>query len=86
MAGEQEHSKTVWIAFAANALIAVVKGLAGVLGGSSALLSEAAHSVADTSNQGLLQVSLKRSNRPPARATRSATARSGSSGCCSRRC
>jgi cation diffusion facilitator family transporter len=65
MAGEQEHSKTVWIAFAANALIAVVKALAGVLGGSSALLAEAAHSVADTSNQGLLQVSLKRSNRPP---------------------
>ena len=65
MAGEQEHAKTVWIALAANAAIAVVKGLAGILGGSSALLAEAAHSVADTSNQGLLQVSLKRSRRPP---------------------
>jgi cation diffusion facilitator family transporter len=65
VAGEREHARTVWIAFGANALLAVVKAAAGVLGGSSALLAEAAHSVADTSNQGLLQVSLKRSQRPP---------------------
>jgi divalent metal cation (Fe/Co/Zn/Cd) transporter len=46
--------KTVLVAVAANATIATVKGVAGVLSGSSALLAEAAHSVADTTNQLLL--------------------------------
>jgi cation diffusion facilitator family transporter len=61
---QQESSRTVWVAIAANAAVAVVKGGAGLLAGSSALLAEAAHSVADTANQGLLMVSLKRSDRP----------------------
>jgi cation diffusion facilitator family transporter len=63
--GQQESTKTVWVAIAANAAIALVKAVAGVIGGSSALVAEAAHSVADTSNQGLLLVSLHRSERPP---------------------
>ena len=61
---QSESSKTVWVAIAANAAITVVKAVAGVVAGSSALLAEAAHSVADTSNEGLLMVSLKRSERP----------------------
>jgi cation diffusion facilitator family transporter len=52
--------KTVLIALAANAAIAVVKGIAGVLSGSAAMLAEAAHSVADTANQGFLLVSIQR--------------------------
>ena len=63
--GQAESTRTVWVAIVANAAIAVVKAFAGVLGGSSALVAEAAHSVADTSNQGLLMLSLRRSERPP---------------------
>src|SRR5919201_3681721 len=60
-----ESAKTVWYAVAANAAIAVAKGVAGAFTGSSALLAEAAHSVADTSNQGMLRVSLSLGERPP---------------------
>jgi cation diffusion facilitator family transporter len=60
-----ESTKTVWYAVVANAAIAVVKGVAGALTGSSALLAEAAHSVADTANQGMLRVSLGLGERPP---------------------
>jgi cation diffusion facilitator family transporter len=56
---------TVWVAFAVNASIAVLKGFAGALTGSSATLAEAAHSVADTANQGLLRLSLSLAERPP---------------------
>jgi cation diffusion facilitator family transporter len=57
--------KTVLVAVAANATVATVKGVAGALSGSSALLAEAAHSVADTSNQLLLLVSIGLGERPP---------------------
>src|SRR5437588_11403275 len=57
--------KTVLIAVAANATIAAAKGVAGVLSGSSALLAETAHSVADTTNQLLLLISIGRGQRPP---------------------
>src|SRR5919202_5836272 len=57
--------KTVLVAVAANATIAVVKGVAGLVSGSSALLAEAAHSVADTSNQLLLLVSIGLGEREP---------------------
>jgi cation diffusion facilitator family transporter len=56
--------KTVWYAIAANAAIAVVKAGAGLFTGSSALLAEAAHSVADTVNQVMLRVSLTLGERP----------------------
>src|SRR5437867_1299715 len=55
--------KTVLTALAANAAIAVVKVIAGVLSGSAAMLAEAAHSVADTGNQGFLLVSIQRGER-----------------------
>ena len=57
--------KTVLVAVAANATIATVKGVAGVVSGSSALLAEAAHSVADTTNQLLLLVSIGLGEREP---------------------
>jgi cation diffusion facilitator family transporter len=56
---------TVWIALVVNASIAVLKGLVGAVTGSSAALAEAAHSVADTTNQGLLRLSLSLGERPP---------------------
>ena len=57
--------KTVLIALAANACIAVVKLAGGLLSGSTALLAEAAHSCADTTNQAFLLVSIKLSQREP---------------------
>ena len=61
---EDESTLTVVVAILANFGIAIAKGIAGVLSGSAAMLSEAAHSVADTTNQGLLLVAVHRSNKP----------------------
>ncbi|MGK5553883.1 cation diffusion facilitator family transporter [Actinomadura kijaniata] len=59
-----ETTKTVMIAGAANLVLAVTKLIAGALAGSSAMLAEGAHSIADTLNQGFLLASLRRSERP----------------------
>jgi divalent metal cation (Fe/Co/Zn/Cd) transporter len=53
------------VALTANAVIAVAKLGAGLMTGSSAMLAEAAHSVADTVNQAFLRVSLSLSARKP---------------------
>ena len=58
-------TKVVYAAAAANFLIATTKFVAGALSGSSAMLSEAIHSLADTGNQLLLLHGLKRSQLPP---------------------
>ena len=57
--------RTVMIALVANAIIAVAKLAAGVMTGSSAMLAEAAHSIADTVNQAFLRVSLTLGARQP---------------------
>lgn len=67
MAEGDESRLTVLVAGGANLAIALAKGVAGVLSGSSAMLAEAAHSVADTLNQGFLLTALQRSRRPPDR-------------------
>jgi cation diffusion facilitator family transporter len=55
---------TVLLALGMNALIAVAKLLVGAVTGSSAMLAEGAHSVADTVNEVFLLTSLRRSIRP----------------------
>jgi cation diffusion facilitator family transporter len=55
---------TVLLAGSANLMIALAKLGAGLLAGSSAMLSEAAHSFADTLNQAFLLAALRRSDRP----------------------
>lgn len=55
---------TVLVALAANLVIAAAKAVGGLITGSPALLSEAAHSVADSMNEVFLLASLKRSHRP----------------------
>ncbi|MFJ8922856.1 cation diffusion facilitator family transporter [Streptomyces sp. NPDC102415] len=56
---------TVLVALGANLVIAAAKGVGGFLSGSPALLSEAAHSVADSVNEVFLLAALGRSRRPP---------------------
>ncbi|MFE6171565.1 cation diffusion facilitator family transporter [Streptomyces sp. NPDC056464] len=55
---------TVLVALAANLVIAVAKAVGGLIAHSPALLSEAAHSVADSMNEIFLLAALRRSRRP----------------------
>ncbi len=61
---DEESTGTVLTALAANLGIAIAKITAGVLSGSSAMLAEGAHSVADTTNQVFLLISLRVSRKP----------------------
>ncbi|WP_330260883.1 cation transporter [Streptomyces murinus] len=63
-ASDRRTRVTVLVALAANLLIAVAKAVGGVISGSPALLSEAAHSVADSFNEVFLLAALRRSRRP----------------------
>jgi cation diffusion facilitator family transporter len=59
--------KVIYAALAGNSFIAVTKFAASAYTGSSAMLSEAIHSVVDTGNQLLLLMGLARAKRPPDR-------------------
>jgi len=54
----------IYAALAGNGIIAVVKFIASAYTGSSAMFSEAIHSIVDTGNQILLLYGIKRSERP----------------------
>ncbi|MFE1379305.1 cation diffusion facilitator family transporter [Streptomyces sp. NPDC058740] len=64
MAENGESTFTVIVAAMANLGIAAAKAVAGVVSGSSAMLSEAAHSLADTVTEFMLLTALKRSEKP----------------------
>lgn len=64
MTKEQSPKKSVFMALFANCAIAVAKTVAAIISGSSAMLAEALHSFADTGNQGLLLLGMKRAERP----------------------
>jgi cation diffusion facilitator family transporter len=55
----------VYAAITGNTLVAITKFIAAWLTGSSAMLSEAVHSVVDTSNQLLLLHGIHRAEKPP---------------------
>jgi cation diffusion facilitator family transporter len=59
-----ESRITVTLALGVNLAVTATKVVAGVLGGSSAMLSEGAHSVSDTVNELFLVASVGRSERP----------------------
>ena len=48
-----DSRKTVPVALSANAVIAVAKAAGGLMSGSAAMLAEAGHSLADTTNPGV---------------------------------
>ncbi len=56
--------KVIYAALVGNGLIAITKFAASAYTGSSAMLSEAIHSVVDTGNQGLLLYGLRRARQP----------------------
>ena len=57
-------TRAILAAFAGNLAIAITKGIAAAMTGSGALLAETAHSIADSLNQILLYVGLRRSAQP----------------------
>ncbi len=59
-----ESTLTVLLALAANLGVGVLKLIAGLITGSGALLSEAAHSAGDSATELLLLTALRRSTRP----------------------
>ncbi|HKJ37095.1 MAG TPA: cation diffusion facilitator family transporter [Solirubrobacterales bacterium] len=63
--GHGESGGAILAAFLANLGIAVAKAIGFVITGSSALLAESIHSVADSSNQALLFLGGRRAQRPP---------------------
>src|SRR5436853_6846121 len=62
--GSNESARTILIALAANVVIAIAKLITGLISGSTALLAEAAHSLADAANEVLLGISLRRAAVP----------------------
>jgi len=58
-------STTVWAAVVGNLLVAITKIVAAAISGSSAMVSEAVHSVVDTGNEALLLYGMRRSRRGP---------------------
>ena len=56
--------KVIYAALAGNCLIAITKAVAAIMTGSSAMLSEAIHSGADTGNEILLLYGLRRARMP----------------------
>src|SRR6266704_2421073 len=60
----RESARTILVALAANVVIAIAKLISGLISGSTALLAEAAHSLADASNEVFLGISLRRAAAP----------------------
>ncbi|MGH9341770.1 MAG: cation diffusion facilitator family transporter [Acidobacteriota bacterium] len=63
MAGRKSYTY-IYVALIGNGLIAIAKFIAAALTGSSAMIAEGIHSVVDTSNQGLMLLGVKLSQRP----------------------
>ena len=65
MSSGANSTKSILYALVANGVIAIAKGMAAIVTNSGAMLAESIHSVADTANQLLLLMGMKRAKRPP---------------------
>ena len=65
MAGGGDSKRAIFFALGANFALSVAKGVAAFVTGSSAMLAETVHSLADCGNQGLLLLGLKQAKAPP---------------------
>jgi cation diffusion facilitator family transporter len=65
MSSHADSGRAIFFALGANLAIAVAKGVAAVLSGSSAMVAETVHSLADTGNQLLLLLGMKQAKAPP---------------------
>ena len=76
-----EESRTaVLAALLGNLALAILKGISAAVTGSAAMMAETFHSCADTGNQVLLFIGMRRAARPPDEVHPSATARTSTSG------
>ena len=60
-----ESKTAIFAAILGNLAIAIIKFAAAALTGSSAMLSEAIHSIVDTGNGGLMLLGIRNSRKPP---------------------
>lgn len=65
MAGGGDSTRAIFFALGANFAIAVAKGVAAFFTGSSAMLAETVHSLADCGNQLLLLLGMRQAKAPP---------------------
>ncbi len=65
MAGSGDSTRAILFALGANFAIACAKGVAAFFTGSSAMLAETVHSLADCGNQLLLLLGMRQAKRPP---------------------
>ena len=65
MAGSGDSTRAIFFALGANFAIACAKGVAAFFTGSSAMLAETVHSIADCGNQLLLLLGMRQSKRQP---------------------
>lgn len=62
---QQGTKKVIYAALIGNLLVAITKFAAALFTGSSAMFSEAVHSMVDTSNELVLIYGVRRGTRPP---------------------
>ena len=65
MAGSGDSTRAILFALGANFAIACAKGVAAFFTGSSAMLAETVHSLADCGNQLLLLLGMRQARKPP---------------------
>ncbi|UHQ21109.1 cation diffusion facilitator family transporter [Lysobacter sp. KIS68-7] len=65
MSGSGDSTRAILFALGANFAIACAKGVAAFFTGSSAMIAETVHSLADCGNQLLLLLGMRQAKRPP---------------------